>query len=252
MQPRDPQRGDTVRNVGFFGLRKNMAPVFQSAEFEAALAERGLRLIIRESDWEDYRDIDVVLAVRTHLAARIRAVKPPLKLLNAWRAGVPALLGPEPGYRELRQDPLDYIEIRTPQQALAALDNFTRHPNTYAAIREHGWQRAAAFRDDEVTNDWIRFLSGPVAIAYERWRRFAWLKTPRRIVRAIRAARQQRRDYAAWWDQSQWFVDGPNITEPDPTTISERDKIRALQSPAAAPLLTPMLAGVGRETGRES
>jgi hypothetical protein len=47
--------------------------------------------------WHDYSTDDLVLAVRD-LTEKDALVKPASKLVNAWIAGVPALLGPEPAF----------------------------------------------------------------------------------------------------------------------------------------------------------
>jgi len=59
-------------------------------------------------DWPDFREADLILAVRP--GDRRRATnKPASKLVNAWLAGVPALLGPEVAYRELRRSELEWF-----------------------------------------------------------------------------------------------------------------------------------------------
>ena len=96
------------------------------------LRRRGIELVIDAVDyrgaatdaarlrWADYSDVDLVLAVRPPIGTHTD--KPASKLYNAWRAGVPALLGPEPAFRELYTDTLDYVEVSTVDEALAAID----------------------------------------------------------------------------------------------------------------------------------
>jgi len=59
--------------------------------------------------WHDFREVDVVVAVRGFDRHR-HANKPPTKLFNAWHAGVPVILGRESAYQHERLSPLDYLE----------------------------------------------------------------------------------------------------------------------------------------------
>lgn len=78
--------------------------------FQDALRQRGVRFVSRfQGEWHDYQHVDAVLAIRD-CPPVVLATKPASKLINAWKAGVPALLGPEPAYRELRTSPLDFLE----------------------------------------------------------------------------------------------------------------------------------------------
>jgi hypothetical protein len=169
LRPRDPSRGDRVERVGFIGRDRNLAEPFKSPAFRAALEDRGLELVIREEPWNDYRDLDVVLAVRSG-RPRFLAIKPPSKLVNAWLAGCPALLGPEPAYAALRTDPLDYVEVRTPDEALAELTRLRAEPRRYRALVEQGGRRAQEFTLERMAERWEALLAGPIAADYERWR----------------------------------------------------------------------------------
>ena len=70
--------------------------------------------------------------------------KPASKLVNAWAAGVPAMLGPEPAYRELRSSPLDFLETPAAEAVLDAIDRLRGEPGLYAAMAENGLRRAAS------------------------------------------------------------------------------------------------------------
>ena len=121
---RDPARGDRIENIAYKGLSGNLHPEFHGKAWREFLAARGLRWVtdaVEESQsrddksklaWNDYREVDLVLAVRLpsrNVLGRsdLHPRKPATKLYNAWRAGVPALLGPELAYRELRESPLE-------------------------------------------------------------------------------------------------------------------------------------------------
>jgi hypothetical protein len=167
--PRDPARGCAVRRVGFAGRRRNLAERFRAPEFEAALNGLGLEFVLREERWWDYSDLDVVLAVRDG-RPEFLATKPASKLVNSWLAGCPALLGPEPAFAALRRSPLDYVEVSTPERALAELRRLRDDPGVFRAMVENGRTRGREFDAEHVVRRWEQLLAGPVAEGYERWR----------------------------------------------------------------------------------
>jgi hypothetical protein len=178
--PRDPARGKRLDTVSFKGGLGNLTEEFRSQAFRDALAARGLalrldlRLDPRETGGDavlsmhDYADVDAVLAVRNLTLADYRT-KPASKLVNAWLAGVPAILGPEPAFRELRRGPLDYLEVRNAAEALAALDRLRAEPALYAAMVANARTRAPVHTQQATLAAWVALLDGPVRDSFLRW-----------------------------------------------------------------------------------
>ena len=111
LMPRLHERGTRIEHMAFMGRSWNLAPEFRSPrEFLAELAALGVRFDIHDElesptpNWSDFRKCDLTLAVR-NLTEQDALVKPASKLVNSWIAGVPALLGPEPAFRDLRESP---------------------------------------------------------------------------------------------------------------------------------------------------
>ncbi|HEY9761058.1 MAG TPA: hypothetical protein V6D07_00965, partial [Trichocoleus sp.] len=130
LQPRHPQRGNQLQNVAFFGHVNNLADELASLDWKAALADLGLcwgprlsghhwsQQVDLPSNWHDYQEVDVIVAVRSFQAREIQRTrnygnKPATKLYNAWLAGVPAILGSESAYRAERQSDLDFLEVNS-------------------------------------------------------------------------------------------------------------------------------------------
>ncbi len=203
--PRDRQRRSTVANVVYQGRPAHLAPEYRDDGFTAALAGLGLRLRLGEADgarevasWTDYSTADVVLAVR-RVDPYTLGLKPPSKLLNAWLAGCPALLGPEPAYRQLRRSELDYVEVSSPAEAIEALRRLRDDPGRYAAMVRNGDERAREYTPDRIAEVWRDLLAGPVSAGFERWRDAGPLE--RTIGRAARFAwrtRAHRREAAIY------------------------------------------------------
>lgn len=173
--PRDPARGDTVSHLTYKGRTLNLDPEFRSPDFLAELQARGFSFDIdafdglhADHDWNDYRAADAVLALRnmTHYDA---AKKPASKLINAWMAGVPALLGPEPAFEELRQSADDFLTVRSPRDILNALETLRADPARFQAMVANGRTRAQDFTEAALTDLWVQVLAGPATAAYHRW-----------------------------------------------------------------------------------
>jgi len=178
LQPRNEARGSRLETLEFQGKPHNLPGPFQDAAFREQVQNLGITLRVLPDVpkehlydyWRNYSDVDAVLAIRL-MSENDFKVKPPIKLLNSWFAGCPALLGPEPAFRDLRRSELDYIEIRSPQDAIAALRKLKENPGLYQAMVENGWERSKEFTQDRIAQAWHEFLSNSVIPGYKRWKR---------------------------------------------------------------------------------
>lgn len=175
IEPRDPARGTRVERVSYKGRLLNLAEPFRSPDFLSELKARGFELAVspeedaaRVRDSRDYTAVDVVLAVRNCTEYNL-SIKPPSKLLNAWIAGCPALLGPESAYQQLRKSELDYFEVRSPQDIIDCLEKLRQNPDLYRAMVENGHRRAEEFSLDNIARQWRDLLAGPIADGYRKW-----------------------------------------------------------------------------------
>lgn len=178
--PRAAARAARIERVAFKGFAANLHPEFLGASWSGFLAARGLTWVFdavkfrgfseARSDlvWRDYGDVDLVVAVRPE-ASDLHAAKPANKLINAWLAEVPALLGPERAYRDLRRSPLDYLEVASVGEACAAVDRLLADPTLYNAMVENGRLRGAEFTAAAIVPRWRELLFERIpALAGER------------------------------------------------------------------------------------
>ena len=200
---RDPARGDRITRAAFKGFDNNLHPALHSGEWADFLRMRGVEWVTdsmshAESEnigvavgWHDYREIDLIVALRPD-ASDQHSGKPATKLYNAWLAGVPALLGPEFAYRELRRSELDYLEIAGVQDAKAALLLLLDRPALYRAMIENGIVRARDFTVEAITKRWVALLTEtiPALAAGRRKHRYmpyllrnGWRRLQRGIAR---------------------------------------------------------------------
>ncbi|MDQ1348401.1 MAG: hypothetical protein QG573_1775 [Acidobacteriota bacterium] len=166
--PRDAARGTTLARVAYMGLIENLHPDFRGEAWRSAVAAMGLDWVVQEVrfrrdgdlgriDWEDYRSLDAVVAVRPR-DRHLRYSKPASKLINAWRAGVPALLGPEFAYREIRRSAEEFLEVASATEALAALGRLRDEPGLYARMVAAGRERAPELSFEALTQRWAELV----------------------------------------------------------------------------------------------
>jgi hypothetical protein len=167
--PRDEDRGATFENAAFFGYPQNLADSLHESAWRAALSELGLNWEIPPRwKWNDYRNVDVVVAIRS-FSGRPFDYKPASKLLQAWQAGVPSVLGAESAYQAERLSDLDYLEAATFADAVAALRRLRNDPSLRQAMMENGKRRALENLPERIAERWHRLLIDVATPAWERW-----------------------------------------------------------------------------------
>jgi len=169
--PRNPDRGDRFETIAFFGREVNIVPEFKHPQWHEQLGHLGLqwRLISNVEYWNDYSEVDAVLAVRSFNKQGDYYWKPASKLYNAWHAGVPAILGCESAYQAERKSDLDYIEVASLDATLSALKQLRDDPELRRAIVANGRMRAAETQPEKLIARWRTFFADVAVPAYERW-----------------------------------------------------------------------------------
>lgn len=183
---RDPARADRITRAAFKGFDNNLHPSLRGGEWAEFLRAHGIEWAVDSMShahsedigvsvgWHDYREVDLVVALRPDAADR-HSGKPATKLYNAWLAGAPAMLGPEYAYRELRRSELDYLEITGLQDAKAAVQRLLDQPTLYRAMIDNGRVRAREFTVEAITRRWITLLTETIPALAARRRTSRWV-----------------------------------------------------------------------------
>lgn len=169
--PRDPARGDRFENVAYVGREMNIAPELRESSWQEQLKALGLRwqIVSNREQWNDYRNIDVILAVRSFSRVKNYHWKPAAKLYNAWHAGVPAILGCDSAYRIERKSDIDYIEVDSLEETIAALKRLRDDLELRRAMIENGRVRAEETKAETLVTKWRNFITDVAVPAYEGW-----------------------------------------------------------------------------------
>ena len=196
--PRSTTRGTRFETVAFVGYPENLHPDLATEKFAQRLANLGLRLVIpAPTDWHDFSEIDVVLAVRNFGCVEPHLNKPALKLYNAWLANVPAVLGFESAYRREGRPGIDYLEATSVEEVLMALRRLVDEPGLRGGIVAAGLTRMTDRSESHLRVLWLELLNLHLAPLYARWTH----ETLFRIVFRIAGAVRER----LLWRKPAWF-----------------------------------------------
>ncbi len=179
--PRDPLRGDRFENIAFFGHKINLAPELFKFAWEQQLNDLGLRWypIVNSNHWLDYsqiknpwnnyREIDAVVAVRSFDNIPGYPNKPPTKLFNCWLAGVPAILGCESAYRAEGKNCIDYLEVNSLADLLSVLKRLKEDKMLRNKLVENGYKSSLNIHPRNITNKWRDFLMQVAIPTFGEW-----------------------------------------------------------------------------------
>lgn len=167
--PRDPARGDRFENIAYFGHERNLAPQLKALSWYEQIEELGLHFeIVDRRRWNDFSKVDAILAVRSFVDRDFTS-KPATKLYNSWHAGVPAILGCETSFQSERKSELDYIEVNSLNDILAALKRLRDDQIFRNAMVENGWRRAEETKPENLVKLWRSFITDVAFPAYQCW-----------------------------------------------------------------------------------
>jgi len=167
---RSAERGCRFETLGFLGLECNLLPEFRDPSWRQQLQNIGVnwQIISDFEQWNDYSQIDGILAVRSFTSYSF-TWKPATKLFNAWHAGVPAILGCETAYRAERKSELDYLEVKSVEDTLEAIQRLKQNPQLCQAMVKNGHQRASETSQSKLIELWMSLLKEELPARLFNW-----------------------------------------------------------------------------------
>jgi hypothetical protein len=197
--PRRAERAGKLECIAYFGRTGTAAAWLQSARFQERIGALGARFEIRENRWFDYQDVDVILAHRLEAPVMVTH-KPPSKLINAWLAETPAMLGDEPAFVNLRRSPLDYLSVGNPDDVVHSLLRLKNQPLLFDQMVKNGRDRALEYNAAALRQRWLDLLLKrliPAYLAAPRAKRLSGLYAlSRAFVQQKSITYRFRREYA--------------------------------------------------------
>ena len=168
--PRNDERGDLFKNVAYFGDLGTLAPELRGSDWAKKIEELGCHWmpVSDTTLWNDYSQVDAVVAIRSFDNC-FYANKPASKLYNAWRAGVPAILGRESAYQAERKNELDYLEANSVDAVLSGIMKLRNDIAFRKAVVSNGKLRAQEVETVVVVDRWRNFLLNKAIPLYNNW-----------------------------------------------------------------------------------
>jgi hypothetical protein len=165
---RNPERGHSLHRAAYFGRLGTTSSWLTSPAFLESLSRMGIQFRLDNCEWHDYSEVDFLIAHRQEAPCML-LYKPASKLINAWLAGVPALLSDEPAFRELRRTELDYFIVNSESDAIRAVTALRSQPRLYDAMVANGFKRAEEFTVDATRKRWVQTVQDEIVPDAERF-----------------------------------------------------------------------------------
>ncbi|MGB5772059.1 MAG: glycosyltransferase family 1 protein [Crocosphaera sp.] len=191
--PRIADRGSKVENIAFIGSQSNLAQELLSESWINSLNKLGCRWypIFDKKEWNNYKNIDAIIAVRSFDENR-HDHKPASKLINCWRAGVPAILTPESAYMNLRESTLDFCLVNSVEDCIESIKTLKDNGQLYLSMVENGKGRSQAFEEEKITEYWLTFFKDYVFPKYEEWMKMSEVERRYLYLRRYMKLKQMR------------------------------------------------------------
>jgi len=141
--------------------------------------------MVQPDKWNDYSEADALVAVRRPDPWGFYLRKPVTRLTNAWAAGVPAILSPDPAFEDIRSSELDYLSATSVEEVVEQVKRLRDNPSLRQAMSENGRKRAVEYTAEKNVQKWTAAISGPILHEYHRWTESAGRRTTFYLLRTL-------------------------------------------------------------------
>ncbi|GFE71500.1 glycosyltransferase [Chroococcus sp. FPU101] len=178
---RNKERLSTVENIAYIGTKSQLVPELNSKTWTDALTSLGCNWspVWDRTQWNNYSQLDVIVAIR-RFEPQAYLNKGPLKLINAWLAGVPIIVNSESGILAHQRNDLDFIIVNSLEEAIQAVEQLKNHPELYHEMIANGFERVKEYTLQPTLKQWLDFFKNIVYPTYEEWKKLS--KTQKRIL----------------------------------------------------------------------
>ncbi len=154
-----PRKKENIEIVSFKGEIQNLHPELQTYEFIKEINSFGMRFNIDTNKelWRDYSNTDITLAVRRNRKSRWKH-KPITKLVNAWIAKTPVIVGDEVGFDLVKKSNLDFIKATNKEEVIKAIKKLKNNPTLFEDMVANGIERAKEYSFENISYQWMDVL----------------------------------------------------------------------------------------------
>lgn len=168
---RDVNRGPIIENIVYMGRERNLAACFRDESFHKKLNNIGVTLkVVNRSNWHNYYNADLVIAIRDGSDDYLKS-KPANKLVNAWIARVPSIVGHEPAFKALWRSELDYFTAKTQEDVLSIIKKLKASPTMYTEMIHNAKIRSTEFTFEAISQYWENCLFHGIVPSYLKWQK---------------------------------------------------------------------------------
>jgi len=187
--PRAAARQGLFTHLRFFGEHVSLAPEFTQPDFIGWCEREGFDFqVVPREHWHNYSDCDAVIGVRGLHAGWVHD-KPATKLVNAWVAGAPAILGRESAFRALGAPGETYLEAASMADVRGHLIALRNDRQLLQSIVNSGFARAGCASDDSITQMWVDAIDRQIKPRAARWHRYGvlrlWHRASARLLQGL-------------------------------------------------------------------
>ena len=165
--PKDNTIKNKVIKIGFFGLPANSIDLLELAN---DIENKDVELIIAgPKSWNDYSEIDIAIGIRCFSGKRYNQ-KPPTKLLNAWRAGVPFIGGVDSAYSQVGENKKNYIRVNNRVELVEAIDVIINDSVFSKNLIDNGFDEFKKYSNKNIEKEWLDLLFNE-EVNFNNWKR---------------------------------------------------------------------------------
>lgn len=178
-----------IKNIAFLGAAEQN--ILRFFHIEQDLRSMGLHYISRDREkWNDFSNIDLLLAVRQFGASDNSDTKPPTKLINAWWAEAPLIAGNDSAFSAIAEPGQDYITVNSYDDLLQKIAFLQNNPDYYQRIIQNGIIKRERFSRDRIISEWIGLFEKNIFPDFIEWKSINGIRrflhnTSRKTIRQL-------------------------------------------------------------------
>lgn len=168
--PNDKPFQNPIPTISYFGDFVNLDPYFKSDEWLEDLSDLGFKWVEKPNhEWNNYQNVDIIIAVRRFNSNINFIQRPASKLLNAWHGHVIPIMGKECAYQAYKTSADDYLEVDSIAELKDVLKNLKTNPLLVKNILDNGTRRSKEITNDVIKMEWVNFINQVVYPRADKW-----------------------------------------------------------------------------------